>query len=46
MGERVGIPMAVLYKASVCDRLIDGTARSNPADGVDVRLLCCCVLCR
>lgn len=33
------IPVAVQSKALVCDRLIAGTAGSNPAEGMDVRLL-------
>ena len=33
------ILVAVQSKALVCDRLIAGTAGSNPAEGMDVRLL-------
>ena len=32
--------VAVLSKALVCGRLIAGIAGSNPAEGMDVRLLC------
>jgi hypothetical protein len=34
------IPAAVLYNAQVCCRSIDGTVSSNPAEGMDTRLLC------
>ena len=34
------ITVAVLSKAWVCCRLIDGIAGSNPVEGTDVRLLC------
>ena len=32
--------MALLFKAWVCDSLIAGIAVSNPADGMDVGLVC------
>ena len=32
--------LALQSKAYVCDRLIAGIAGSNPAENVDVRLLC------
>jgi hypothetical protein len=39
------ILLAVLSKAHICDRSIAGLAGSNPAEGMDVRLLCLlCVL--
>jgi len=34
------IPVAVLFKAWVCDSLIAGIAVWNPADGMDVGLIC------
>jgi hypothetical protein len=34
------IPFAVLSKAHICDRSIAGLAGWNPAEGIDVRLLC------
>ena len=37
-------PVAARSEASVCSRLITGTAGSNPAEGMDVRPLC--LLCR
>jgi hypothetical protein len=40
------IPVAVLSKAWVCDRLIAGNVGWNPDDGMDIRLCVCCVLCR
>jgi hypothetical protein len=36
----VPIPLAVWYNAQVCDHPIAGIAGSNPAEGMDVRLLC------
>ena len=42
----MGISMALRYNSSVCGRLINGIAGSNPANVVDVRLSCYCVLCR
>jgi hypothetical protein len=39
------ISVAVRTKAQVCSSLIAGIADSNPAEGMDVRLLCSlCVL--
>jgi hypothetical protein len=40
------IPVAVRSQAHFCGRLTAGIADSNPADGMDVRLLCllCVVL--
>jgi hypothetical protein len=38
------IPVAVPSNALVCSRLITGIAGSNPAGGMDVRLLC--LLCK
>jgi hypothetical protein len=34
------IPVAVLSKEWVCSRLIAGIVGSNPAEGMDVCLLC------
>jgi hypothetical protein len=42
----MSIPMAVRSKPYVCGRLIAGIAGSNPADGINVRLLRFCMLCR
>jgi hypothetical protein len=40
------VPVAVCSKALVCGCSVAGIAGSNPADGMDVRLLCLlCVLC-
>ena len=38
---RSPIPMALRSKVQVCSRLIAGIAGSNPAEGMDLRLLCC-----
>jgi hypothetical protein len=44
------IPVAALSKVYVCDHLVAGIANSNPAESMDVCLLClvirCVVLCR
>jgi len=37
---QVPTPMAVRSKSWVCGRTIVGNAGSNPAEGLDVRLLC------
>jgi len=37
---QVPAPMAVRSKSWVCGRTIVGNAGSNPAEGLDVRLLC------
>jgi hypothetical protein len=36
----VPLPMAMRYTAYVCSRLIAEIVGSNPAEGMDVRLLC------
>jgi hypothetical protein len=33
-------PVAVRSRGSVCSRYIAETVRSNPAEGMDIRLLC------
>ena len=39
------IEVAVRSNAQVCRHLITGIVGSNPAEGMEVRLLCLCVLC-
>jgi hypothetical protein len=34
------VPVAVMSEAQVCSSLIAEVASSNPAEGMDVRLLC------
>lgn len=40
------ISVAVRSKSYICSRFIAKIAGSNHAEGMDVRLLVCCVLCK
>ena len=41
---KVSVPVAARFKASVCFHSLVGIAGSNPAGGMDICVLECCVL--